>query len=228
MEWMRRLLAGRRATGTGQFRRVVLVVLDGLEPALVDRYLEQGWLHNIALLGDVGTRAAWINSRPVALDGCAAIVAKRGIRTTVLVPLPGPMPPDVESLCAADRDQQERLLAALMRRRPGLVLSVFDLPARLVQLFGHGPVAGPDASQQQVIRDVYVRMDEVVGKAFSFVDDRTALVVGIPAQPLVGASADALAAGLVFASCRTDCIDPSGVAIPSDLVRLLGVETGSP
>jgi hypothetical protein len=228
MEWMRRLLAGMRATATGRFRRVVLVVLDGLEPGLVELYLEQGLLHNLALLSDVGTRAVWINSRPLTLDNYAATVAKSGIRTTTLFPLSCPTPPDVEALCAADRDQQERLLAALLRGRSGLVLSVFDLPARLVQLFSHGPDANPDAGQQQVLRDVYVRMDEVVGKAFSLVDDRTALVVGIPAQRFAEASADALAAGLVFASCRTDCIDPSGVTFPADLLRLMGVETGEP
>jgi hypothetical protein len=220
MEWIRRLLADWRGMRPAEIRRVVLMVLDGLEPARVDEYLEQGVLHNLALLSDVGTRAKWNDSSPLALDTCAAALAKRGLRTTTLLS-PERLPPqDVDSLSAADRDQQERLISELARGRGGLVLSVFDLPARLGRLFG----THPDAGQQQVIRDVYLRMDEIVGKAYSFVDERTTLVVGVRGAGYGEPSTAAPSSGLIFTSFRLD--DSAGVGL--DVLRHLRAETGEP
>ncbi len=219
MEWIRRLLADWGGRRPGEIRRVVLVVLDGLEPARVDELLEQGVLHNLALLSDVGTRAKWNDSSPLALDTCAAALAKRGLRTTTLLS-PERLPPqDVDSLSAADRDQQERLIAELSRGRGGLVVAVFDLPAQLGRLFG----PYPDASQQQVIRDVYLRMDEIVGKAYSFVDERTALVVWVRGAGY-GDPSSAPSSGLIFASFRSD----NSVGVGLDVLRHLRAALGEP
>ena len=50
MDWVRRMFGGWRAKGQGRVRRVIVVGLEGLDPALVEEYLEQGLLHNLALL----------------------------------------------------------------------------------------------------------------------------------------------------------------------------------
>jgi hypothetical protein len=51
------------------------------------------------------------------------------------------------------------------------------MPWRVAQAFDPQSGGFCDEDRKQVIRDVYLRMDEVVGKAFSFVDDETALLV---------------------------------------------------
>ncbi len=50
-----RAIRGRRAVAKAQAKRVVIVGLDGLEPTLVDEYLEQGLLPNLAKLRNTGT-----------------------------------------------------------------------------------------------------------------------------------------------------------------------------
>jgi len=223
MDWVRRMLHGWRTSGRGGVRRVVVLGFAGLEPALVDRYLEQDLLHYSALLSDVGTRADWVDSRTLDAARLASAIGKFGVRT---VALPSPhlsSPADMQAICAADRQQQDRLIAALARWRPGVVLSEFDMPAQLARLFG----PDPDARERQVIRDVYARMDEIVGKAFSFVDDRTVLLAAIAGPRVAGASEQSAAAGLIFASCPLDAVGPPGIApgieLQATVLRLLGL-----
>jgi hypothetical protein len=59
---------------------------------------------------------------------------------------------------------------------------------------------------------VYARMDEVVGKAFSFLDGVSVLLVAISGE-------------LLFASCRSDRLELVEVDLPAAVLRLLGVES---
>ncbi|MEX2091230.1 MAG: hypothetical protein WD971_01065 [Pirellulales bacterium] len=219
MAWLWRLLANWRISGQGRVRRVVVVGFDGLEPALVDHYLEQGLLHNLALLGDVGTRAAWVDSRPFDAASLAATIGGHGVRAVVLPALHAPGQETLQAICADDGAQQERLIAALARSRRGVIVCVFDMPARLQILFG----PHPDEGQRSVLRDVYARMDEIVGKAFSFVDDRTVLLAAIPSSNVAGAATESAARGLIFASCPLDVAGPAIASLPSTVLNLLGV-----
>ena len=219
MEWIRRLLVNWLARRQGRVGRVVVVVLEGLEPALVDHYLEQGLLHNLALLGDVGTRAASVDSRPFDAASLAATIGGHGVRTVVLPALRSSGQENLQAICADDRAQQERLIAALARSRRGVIVCVFDMPARLQILFG----PHPDEGQRIVLRDVYARMDEIVGKAFSFVDERTVLLAAIPSSNVAGAATESAARGLIFASCPLDVAGPAIDSLPSTVLLLLGV-----
>jgi hypothetical protein len=197
MDWLRRLLAKWRTHGPVGVRRIIVLEIVGLEPALVDDYLEQGLLHHLALLCDIGGRALFSNSALSAADGslCNAI-GELGIRSIVLRPAAPRQPVDLAAICAADRAQQERLFAALARSRPAVVVGVFDMPARTERLFG----PRPDENQRLVLRDVYARMDEVVGKAFSFVDTRTALLAVIRGQACGEPAPSSTRTGLLFSS----------------------------
>lgn len=50
-----RVLRGRRASAKARVKRVVIIGLDGLEPTLVEQYLEEGLLPNLARLREAGT-----------------------------------------------------------------------------------------------------------------------------------------------------------------------------
>lgn len=89
---------------------------------------------------------------------------------------------------AFDIDQERQLMFfdALERVRCGLVACVFDAPDRIQHMFWRfrdeqHPARGTDKSRidanRHVIRDMYVRMDELVGKTLPKIDDTTALVV---------------------------------------------------
>ena len=214
MNWGRRLLENWRTGGRSRVRRVIVLGFNGLKPALVDHFLEQDLLHYSALLSDIGTRADWVDSWTLDVARLASAIGKFGVRT---VALPSPhlsSPADMQAICAADRLQQERLIAALKRSRPGLVACDFDMPAQLARLFG----PDPDDSERLVIRDVYARMDEIVGKAYSFVDDRTVLLAAIP-SPTTAEVAD----GLLFASCPPDAVGRPESSLEATVLRLLGV-----
>jgi hypothetical protein len=219
MEWVRRLIDGWRTSGQGRVRRVIVLGFAGLEPALVDHYLEQGLLHYFALLSDIGTRASWADSRPHDAARLAGAIGKLGVQA---VALPSPhlsSPADLKTICEADRLQQERLIAVLTRSRPGIIACDFDMPAQLARLLG----PDPDDSERLVIRDVYARMDEIVGKAFSFVDDRTVLLAAIASPNLARSDETSTTPGLIFASCAPDAIGTSEIALRATVLRLLGV-----
>ena len=55
IRWLWRRLRGRRARARSKVRRVVILGLDGLDPLLVDEFLEEGRLPNLARLRDTGT-----------------------------------------------------------------------------------------------------------------------------------------------------------------------------
>ena len=82
------------------------------------------------------------------------------------------------------------------------------MPARLKQLFG----PQPDESQRFVLRDVYARMDEIVGKAFSFVDERTALLAVIRCPSVGEVAPTSASANLLFSSRRLSDSNPGGIA----------------
>ena len=109
------------------------------------------------------------------------------------------------------------MIAAPMGRRDGVVVCVFDMAAQLGRLYG----PQLSAEQQLVMRDVYARMDEVVGKAMSFVDDRTVLVVIAR-----GADSDVepiQSRGLAFASCRLESALTKGADLTKIVLGLLNV-----
>lgn len=70
VRWLWRALRGRGARRRAKVRRVVVLGLDGLDPELVDQYLEEGLLPNLALLRDIGTYkrlgTTWPPLSPVA------------------------------------------------------------------------------------------------------------------------------------------------------------------
>jgi predicted AlkP superfamily phosphohydrolase/phosphomutase len=70
IRWVWRAVRGRRALRRAKVRRVVILGLDGLEPTLVDRFLAEGLLPNLAKLRDQGTYArlgtTWPPLSPVA------------------------------------------------------------------------------------------------------------------------------------------------------------------
>jgi hypothetical protein len=219
MNWLRRLVANWRTTRPGQFRRVIVLLFDGLEPAAVDRYLDEGPLHYLALVSDVGTRDEWAEFEPLEPAEFAATLTGRGLRTVVLPALSEPPPDGLAGICAADRRQQERLLAALSRGRSEVIVAVFDMAAQLARLYG----PHPDADQQRIIRDVYARMDEIVGKAFSFVDDRTALLAVVP-PPLSPRDAGPPPPGFLFATCSPEAVAPPGTRLAPLVRALLGAD----
>jgi hypothetical protein len=218
MNWLRRLLANAWTRDRGQVRRVVVVVLEGLKPALIDYYLEQGLLHNLALLSDVGTRILLRDLEIDLAEPLASAGVKNRLRTRVLRAMSIRNPPDLNAICAADRLQQERMITALSRARGGLVVAVFDMPLQLARLFGPDPTD----DQRQITRDVYARMDEIVGKAFSFVDAATVLFV-VVSRCDDGPTADRPSAGLLFASCPAERLGSAEVRLPSAVLHLLGV-----
>jgi hypothetical protein len=170
MNWYQRWWAGWRGEGP---TRVAILSLEGLERGLVDRYFEEGSLPNLAFLGDVGQRFDVDDCRsldPIAL--CEALRQRR-VRARFIPPPRIASPADLDVICAADRAQQERLIAALERRRPRVIVASFPMMVQLAELFG----PTPGGTQQQVLRDVVARMDEVVGKALSVIDARTILLV---------------------------------------------------
>lgn len=204
-------MANWRSNGSKPIRRVIVLMLDGLEPALVDHYLEQGLLHYLALLSDIGMRNDWQEPTPVDLGSWRADFEEHRVRVTVL-PMPRDANPrDLNFLAAADRKQQENLFAALSQTRSCVVVAVFDMAKHLQQL-----LAGEaDDYQKQVIRDVYARMDEIVGKAFSFVDASTVLVVAAASR----------AGGILFANRPSEALISSHNDLPRLVLRLLSIDS---
>jgi predicted AlkP superfamily phosphohydrolase/phosphomutase len=85
-----------------------------------------------------------------------------------------------------DRERQAMFFDALRRVRSGLVACVFDAPDRIQHMFWRfrderHPARGTDPhrieANRHVIRDMYKRMDDLVGKTALAIDDQTALVV---------------------------------------------------
>ena len=218
MNWLWRWLESWRAGGKSAVRRVIVLEIDGLEPALVDEYLEQGLLHSLALLSDIGARVPLVNSPTYAIGGsiCDAL-RKSGVRTVELLPLEPPKPTDLTAICAVDRGQQQRLFAALARLRPAVVVCKFDMPARLKQLFG----PQPDESQRYVLRDVYARMDEIVGKAFSFVDEKTALLAVIRGESSGDVAPTSAETGLLYSSRKLSDSASEGAELAAVVTGLL-------
>jgi len=199
MDWFWRLLGRGETSALGELRRIIVLVIEGLEPALVDEYLEQGLLHHLTLLSDIGDRRSLVNSA-MGADGRSLgdAIGKLGLPAVELRPPDPRQPVDLAAICAADRQQQEQLFAALGRSRPAVVVGVFDMPARLSEFFA----PRPDESQRLVLRDIYARMDEIVGKALSFVDARTVLLAVIRAPDTGEVATPSASAGLLFCNRR--------------------------
>jgi hypothetical protein len=211
MSWIQQLHSTWRSDGP--IRRVVVLVLEGVEPGPVERYIGQGLLHNLALLGDIGARSAWKEAGAATFESLATPFREVGARVEALPAASRDASNDLDACCAADAAQQEKLFAELIRGRSGVVVAEFDLLARLTQQFG----AEPDDKQREIVRDVYARMDEVVGKAYSFVDERTVLVVAMRGTRV----ADQHSGGLLFASCRLEDLGSTGESISAVVGKLL-------
>ncbi len=54
-QWVLRKLRGRGVSRTARFRRVVIVGLDGLEPSLAERYMDEGQMPNLKALAEQGS-----------------------------------------------------------------------------------------------------------------------------------------------------------------------------
>jgi predicted AlkP superfamily phosphohydrolase/phosphomutase len=85
-----------------------------------------------------------------------------------------------------DQERQQMFLDALRRVPRGLIVCVFDAPDRIQHMFWRfadeaHPARGADIGRieanRHVIREMYVRMDQLVGKTMASLDDGTALVV---------------------------------------------------
>jgi hypothetical protein len=151
--------------GQGGLRRRILLEIVGLEPVAVDRYLGEGLLHNLALLSDVGGRGRLVGTAAAEIAVLRATAGERKMRVVDLSPAPQGGDSQLSTICRDDESQQARLIEQLSRRPAGeLVVATFDMPARLHQLYG----PNPSDAERLVLRDVYARMDEVVGKVYSF------------------------------------------------------------
>ena len=217
MNLFRRSLAEWKKRRWASNSRVIILRLEALIPELVLRYLGEGLFQHLALLSDVGSR--------IESAGCAADLASfraalhRHVVHAAYLPA-APLPADVnlDDICAADRLQQERLIAVLKGRRPRVVACEFDMVAQLGRLYG----TQPSGEQQLVMRDVYARMDEIVGKAMSFVDDRTALIVMLHAADSEVEPGQSKT--LVFASCRLEPASVERADLAKIVLRLLNFE----
>ena len=85
-----------------------------------------------------------------------------------------------------DEERKQMFFDSLKRVRRGMVTCVFDAPDRIQHMFWRFrepnlpalTSAGPGNSEHQnVIRDLYIRMDELVGQTREAIDDSTALFV---------------------------------------------------
>ena len=159
-------------------RRVIVLVLQGFDWRRAEQYLGDGLLHYLPLLSDIGAHFDVGSEAAFDVDTCVLCLRTAGTRVELLTSVPTAARANLDELCAADRTQQEQLFTFLRRRRSGVVVATCDLLSRIERLHG----SQPTADQQLVIRDVHARMDEHVGKAFSFVDRETALVVVTPAR----------------------------------------------
>jgi len=83
-------------------------------------------------------------------------------------------------------ERQLMFFDTLRRVRNGLVMCVFDAPDRIQHMFWRfhdesHPAGGVDHTRieahRHVIREMYVRMDELVGKTISSINNETALIV---------------------------------------------------
>lgn len=183
--------------GQGGLQRRILLEIVGLEPAAVDRYLGEGLLHNLALLSDVGGRGRLVGTAAAEIAVLRATAGERKMRVVELSPALQGGDSQLSTICRDDESQQARLIEQLRRRPAGeLVVAKFDMPARLNQLFG----CNPSESDGLVLRDVYARMDEVVGKVYSFIDDSVALAVVLAPQNDRQSICDAPQPALVFSS----------------------------
>jgi hypothetical protein len=113
-------------------------------------------------------------------------------------------------------------MAVLSRRRTQVVAAVFDMPLQLERLFG----PHPQSDQQLILRDVYARMDEVVGKAFSFVDETTVLLAVVPGRQCPEPEAQGPVAGSMYVSRPWQPQKPDGTPVSQLVLELLGVSHG--
>ena len=87
--------------------------------------------------------------------------------------------------CELNHAERERMFfQALAKTRRGACICVFDMPDRVQHMFfryldGRRPAAdGTDTKKyQDVIPDLYERMDELVGRVIAQIDERTVLIV---------------------------------------------------
>lgn len=163
----------------GDARRVIVIALTGFEPAQVDRFADEGLLHYLPLLEDIGIRFSLSDASASDLESMASSLRREGIEVTRLTSDTTVAQLSLEQICAADRRRQEQLFDVLERQRRGVALCEFAMLAQLASRFGPHPTA----EDEFVLRDVHARMDEHVGKVLSFVDERTALVVEVSRPP---------------------------------------------
>ena len=89
----------------------------------------------------------------------------------------------LEQVGAIHDERQSMLLDALRRVRRGTITCVFDAPDRVQHMFwrfvepDHPALAGRPATHRHVIRDMYTRMDRLVGRVLEKIDDDTVLFV---------------------------------------------------
>lgn len=89
----------------------------------------------------------------------------------------------LEQVYGIQTEREMMFLDSLDRVRRGLVACVFDAPDRIQHMFwrfideDHPALRGKENTHAEVIRDMYVRMDELVGKTIDKLDDDSTLFV---------------------------------------------------
>jgi hypothetical protein len=212
MNFFERLIGRWRIRGQGARQRVILLNIVGLEPRSIDPFLTEGLLHNLALLSDVGTGQEFTRSSGANLAEIERAARGRQLRVQKLSG-PSKLAVNLSDICRDDEKRQAELVETLTGSWSGLLVAPFDMPLRLQRLFGSQPSPG----EQLVLRDTYARMDEIVGKAFSFVDESTALAVLISPAADWQMNCDAPNESLFFFSRPLNSV----LASPSELAAAL-------
>lgn len=220
MKYLRWLNGSPREDRPASVSRVIALRLEGLVPALVLRYLEEGLFQHLALLIDIGTRIELEVDVATDLGTFCAAMRSHGVHAALLPAAPLPATANLEDICAADRLQQERLIAVLKGRRQRVVACEFDMVAQLGRLYG----TRLNDQQQLLMRDVYARMDEIVGKALSFVDDGTVLIVVLHAADSDSEAEPSQSKNLAFSSCRFEPALTSNADLAKIVLRRLNFE----
>lgn len=157
-------------------RRVIVLVLEGFDLSFAERLWDEGLLHYMSTLSDLGARLELHGDESNSLAAAAASLRAAGVRVSSPQSCAATANANLDEICDADRTLQERLFKQLMRHPDGVVIATFDMLARIERHCKSRVLT----DSPSILRDVHARMDEHVGKALSFVDESTVLIVAIP------------------------------------------------
>jgi len=212
---------GRGSRKVG-IRRVVILILEGFDTVRGRRFFDEGLLHYLPLLADIGAQLSLPDATSTDIEAIATALRAAHLKVTVLPSEATSYQATMDGICNADRVQQKKLFVALRRHRCGVVICAFDMLARLERLFGPQPTV----SELQILRDVHARMDENVGKALSFVDEETALLAVIPARSAALQAGAAPQGPEVFAGLPLPASDARSLGLAPIVLGILDSQAG--